>query len=253
MPLHPLAGRFASVAVEYQRGRPEYPPAVTRALSAELDLQAGARVLDLAAGTGKLSRALLAAELDVVAVEPQEAMRERLAQAIGARRALAGLAESIPLPDATVQAVTVADAFHWFDHAAALSEIARVLCPGGGLAVLTTAWDWSGAPWAHELGSLLAALRPEHPQFDGTPWQRSVTAAGSWDPVREMTLVAPAACDAGSVADYVASMSWIAAMPSAEHASTMARVRALLAGSEGPMQLAVRYQLGVTALRPEAR
>ena len=79
MTLHPLADRFASVADEYELGRPEYPPGVVGALAAELGLKAGATVLDLAAGTGKLSRALLAAGLDVVAVEPQQALRERLA------------------------------------------------------------------------------------------------------------------------------------------------------------------------------
>ena len=73
MALHPLADRFASVAEEYERGRPEYPPGVVGALTAELGLGPGAAVLDLAAGTGKLTRALLAAGLDVIAVEPQEA------------------------------------------------------------------------------------------------------------------------------------------------------------------------------------
>ena len=74
MALHPLADRFASVAEEYERGRPEYPPGVVGALTAELGLGPGAAVLDLAAGTGKLTRALLAAGLDVIAVEPQEAL-----------------------------------------------------------------------------------------------------------------------------------------------------------------------------------
>src|SRR6186997_2357884 len=84
--LHPLAAEFASVADAYERGRPEYAPAVVGALAAELGVAPGAPVLDLAAGTGKLTRSLLAAGLDVVAVEPQAPMRERLAATVGSER-----------------------------------------------------------------------------------------------------------------------------------------------------------------------
>ena len=142
MSLHPLAERFASVADHYERGRPEYAPAVIGALAAELGLARGARVLDLAAGTGKLTRALLAAKLDVIAVEPQAALREVLGARVGERRVREAPAEAIPVPDSTVQAVTVADAFHWFDRGKALEEIGRVLVPGGGLAVIATVPDW---------------------------------------------------------------------------------------------------------------
>ena len=137
-------------------------------------------MLDLAAGTGKLTRALLAAGLDVVAVEPQAPLREILAASIGAERVREGTAEAIPLPDGSVAAVTVADAMHWFDHAAALAEIRRVLRPGGGLAVLTTVPDWGSASWAHEVGSLIGDLRPQHPHFDGPPWQDALAAADGW-------------------------------------------------------------------------
>src|SRR5262249_50379019 len=89
--LHPLAEQFGSVADAYERGRPEYPPAVAGALAAELQLAPGARVLDLGAGTGKLARALLAAGLDVIAVEPQAELRALLAENVGRERALDGL------------------------------------------------------------------------------------------------------------------------------------------------------------------
>jgi ubiquinone/menaquinone biosynthesis C-methylase UbiE len=134
VPLHPLATNFASVADVYERGRPDYPPAAIGALAAELQLAPGARVLDLAAGTGKLTRALLAAGLDVVAVEPQGPLRETLIASVGSERVFEGLAEEIPLADASVDAVTVADAIHWFDPGPALTEMRRVLRPGGGLA-----------------------------------------------------------------------------------------------------------------------
>ncbi len=123
---------------------------------------------------------------DVVAVEPQSPLREVLAASVSSERVREGLAEAIPLPDESVVAVTVADAFHWFDHTVALAEIRRVLRPGGGLAVLSAVPDWGGASWAHEVGTLMAGLRPEHPHFDGPPWQDAVRAAGGWTAPREI-------------------------------------------------------------------
>src|SRR3954447_17709226 len=108
MALHPLAAGFADVADAYERGRPDYAPAIVGAIAAELKIPPGGRVLDLAAGTGKLTRALLDAGLDAVAVEPQASLREMLAANVGAERVRDGTAEAIPLPDASVAAVTVA-------------------------------------------------------------------------------------------------------------------------------------------------
>lgn len=119
------------MADAYERGRPDYPPAVPGAIGAELGVAPGGRVLDLAAGTGKLTRTLLAAGYDVVAVEPQAPLRAIVAAAIGADRVHDGVAEAIPLADESVAAVTVADAFHWFDRAAALAETAASCSPAG--------------------------------------------------------------------------------------------------------------------------
>src|SRR3954454_15672783 len=118
MPLHPLAATgFADVAAAYERGRPDYPAAVVDVLG----LPEGARVLDLAAGTGKLTRVLRAAGLDVVPVEPLPRMRARI------NGALDGRAGAVPLPDASVDAATIGDAWHWFDRARAADELARVV------------------------------------------------------------------------------------------------------------------------------
>ena len=160
MELHPLAQKFASVADVYERGRPDYAPAVIGATAAELGIQPGDRVVDLAAGTGKLTRALVAFGFDVVAVEPQEPLRVVLADKVAAARVLDGVAEEIPLEDGSVAAVMIADAFHWFDRARALREMHRVLKPGGGVALFNTVPDWSGASWAHELGTIMAGTRP---------------------------------------------------------------------------------------------
>jgi SAM-dependent methyltransferase len=248
MALHPLAERFASVAGAYERGRPEYPPAVVGALAAELRISAGAPVLDLAAGTGKLSRALLAAGFDVVAVEPLGSLRDFLAESIGADRICDGVAEAIPLPDASVDVVTVADAFHWFDRAAALAEIQRVLRPGGGLAICSMVPDWGGATWAHELGTLVASLRPEHPHFDGPPWQDAVRAAGGWSAPREIRVTTSQPARPERIVDHLASMSWIAAMPEDRRVATLERMDALIQGGETPSELPVHVLVGLTEL-----
>jgi SAM-dependent methyltransferase len=246
--VHPLAARFVEVAGPYERGRPEYAPAVIDAIASELRIQAGAPVLDLAAGTGKLTRALLDDGLDVIAVEPQAELRELLAASVGGERVREGLAEAIPLNDASVAAVTVAEGFHWFDQVLALGEIRRVLRPGGGLAVLYTVPDWSGLSWAHEVGTLLAELRPRHPQFDGPGWQDAVGKAGGWTTPRERRLTTLQPASPERILDYLASISWIAALPDDRRAETLARIGAIIGAGEMPAELPVHVVIGLTSL-----
>jgi len=144
------AASFGTVADAYERGRPPYPPGAIDWL-----LPAGAvRVLDLGAGTGKLTRQLTDRGLDVTAVEPSEGMRERLRRAAPGARALAGTAERIPLPDRSVDAVLVAQAWHWVDPSQAVPEVARVLRPGGQLGLAWNVRD-ERADWVAGLGALL--------------------------------------------------------------------------------------------------
>lgn len=103
-------------------------------------------MLDLGAGTGKLTGGLVAEGHHVTAVEPNESMLSELVRHHGSVRALPGTAERIPLPDGTLDAVVVGQAFHWFDPERALPEIARVLRPGGVLAALWNDYDTS-VPW----------------------------------------------------------------------------------------------------------
>jgi SAM-dependent methyltransferase len=247
--LHPLAANFASVADAYERGRPEYAPAVVGAASAELGLAPGATVLDLAAGTGKLTRALLAAGLDVVAVEPQAPLRETLSARVGAERVREGLAEAIPLADASVDAVTVADAFHWFDHAAALAEIRRVLRPGGGLAVLSTLPDWRETSWAEELGATMERLRPQHPNFDGPSWKDAVRGAGGWSEPREVRVTTWQRSDPETIVQYLGSVSWIAALDEARRAETLSQLRRLIVDGETPAELPLHVVIGLSSVR----
>jgi SAM-dependent methyltransferase len=248
MTLHPLAAQFAGVADAYERGRPEYAPAVVGAITSELGVGPDGRVLDLAAGTGKLTRALVHAGLDVVAVEPQAALRELLVAGVGAERVREGIAESIPIEDRSVQAVTVADAFHWFDPVRALAEIRRVLEPGGGLAVLTAGHDWREASWAHDVGELLSGLRPEHPHFDGPPWQDAVRAAGGWSEPREILVRTAAPATPETFVDYLASLSWIAALPEGGRGALLDRARAIITAGHTPPEMRVSVVIGVSSL-----
>jgi SAM-dependent methyltransferase len=138
---------FGSVAAAYAEHRPGYPVAAVRWCVAPVGRDIGSlRVLDLGAGTGKLTALLAELGAEVTAVEPDPAMREELARGLSSVRALAGSAEQIPLPDASVDAVLCGQSMHWFDLSRALPEISRVLVPGGTLGALWNSDD-DRVPW----------------------------------------------------------------------------------------------------------
>jgi ubiquinone/menaquinone biosynthesis C-methylase UbiE len=130
---HHAAPSFARAADAYERARPGYAAEAVAYLMRELELRPGRTVLDLGAGTGKLARQLAPSGAGVIAMEPLAEMRALVPRGI---EVLDGRAEAIPLLDDAVDAVTVAQAFHWFDEEAALREVDRVLRPGGKLAIV---------------------------------------------------------------------------------------------------------------------
>ncbi len=152
------ARSFGRVAAEYERGRPGYPPEAIEWLLGARPLE----VLDLGAGTGKLTQALLDAGHRVTAVEPLDEMRAILGSQLPAARAFAGSAERLPLADASMDAVAVGSAFHWFDESAALAEIARVLRPAGLLGLLGNAFDVA-SPWVARVREILGPPAIEQP------------------------------------------------------------------------------------------
>lgn len=164
-------GRSFDDAVQlYERARPTYPADAV----AWLVPPTAHEVLDLAAGTGKLTRVLLAAGHTVTAVEPLDGMRTELSRQLPRVRALAGTAERIPVPDASQDAVLVGQAWHWFDESAAVPEVTRVLRPGGALGLVWNDMD-SAAPWVERLrevtGEAAAATRYGVDAGYGTvPW-----------------------------------------------------------------------------------
>src|SRR5690348_16873879 len=132
--IDPVARAFDGSAERYERGRPGFPEPVIGYLTRALRLRPGSTVIELGAGTGKLTRQLLRAGVRVVAVEPLPGMRRVFRKVVPRPAVLrAGTAEAIPMPPESADAVVAAQAFHWFHTDAALTEIARVLRPGGGL------------------------------------------------------------------------------------------------------------------------
>lgn len=160
------AAGFAADMSVYERGRPSYPADAVAWLVDGLGIGPGRRVVDLAAGTGKLTRLLLPTGADVTAIEPSAAMRTELARTVPGVETLDGTAEDLPFPDASVDVVTVGQAFHWFDVPRATAEIARVLTPGGGLGFVWNERDTTAEPWVAELSRL---IRWEHRREVGVP------------------------------------------------------------------------------------
>jgi len=152
------ASSFGSRAADYAEHRPDYPAAAVDWALAPVAAERP-RVLDLAAGTGKLTAVITALGFGVVAVEPDDAMRSELSALMPEVTALAGTAEKIPLPDASVDAVLVGQALHWFDHEHSLPEIGRVLRPGGVLAGLWNDDDFS-VEWVAGLDRMHTANTP---------------------------------------------------------------------------------------------
>jgi SAM-dependent methyltransferase len=166
------ARSFETVAEEYERRRPDYPPDAIAWAASRLGLADGARVLDVGAGTGKLTRGLAAAGFEIVAVEPGGPMLDQLRLAVPEAETHEAPAEAIPLSDASVDAAFAGQAFHWFDRERALAELQRVVRPGGGLVLVWNWWD-ERDPLQAELGPLVgyAGLVPyREPDLPGPPW-----------------------------------------------------------------------------------
>lgn len=227
--VHQAASHGFQIAADvYERGRPGYPAEAVAALVAGLGIAPGRQVLDLAAGTGKLTRDLTATGAEVIAVEPVEAMRAKLAEVAPAARVFAGTAEAIPLRDASVDCVTVAQAFHWFDARPAIDEIHRVLRPGGRLALVWNVRD-EVVGWVHGLTAIIEPHRGEAPTHRTGAWRRALDRSARFSSLQRHTFRYEQRLTPDEVVDRVASVSFIAALPPGEYETVAGQVRALLA------------------------
>jgi SAM-dependent methyltransferase len=224
---------FAQSAEAYEIGRPGYPAAALEPLR----LSTGLDVLDLAAGTGKLTRALAATGASVIAVEPVAEMRAALPDSV---RALDGTAEEIPAGDGSVDLVTVAQAFHWFDGDAALAEIHRVLRPGGRLALL---WNRRIEEAAVNVAieELVEPYRCGTPTHRGDAWRAAFERTSLFGPLEEHVFPNEQVLDEDGLAARICSISFIACLPQLERVRVLARARELIA--RGPVTIPYRTQV----------
>jgi SAM-dependent methyltransferase len=223
------ARSFDLAAEEYEATRPSYPDE----LLDHLPVAADATVLDLGAGTGKLTRVLARRYAHVIAVEPLDGMRGILERVVPGVEALAGTAERIPLADASVDAVFTAQAFHWFDHQEALPEIGRVLRPGGVLAVVWNGPDESRPnPLPAAYLDYLRELRRERSTFDEQTPFRDLIAYGPFGEVHEEGVPHDHVLDRAGLLGNARSVSWVATRDPAEIEQVIARLGGLLPDAE---------------------
>jgi SAM-dependent methyltransferase len=242
------AGSLDRWPQDYERGRPGWPLEAVEVPG----LSPAATVLDVGAGTGKLTRRLVSVFDRVVAVEPAEAMRRVLGTLCPQAEVRPGTGQQIPFPDTSADAVFAAEAFHWFDDDRALAEIARVLRPGAALVLM---WNLPAEPWEPSISAVERLLRDRVPEGDldydpldlGGPrrgegdWRGSFAAA-SFEPLRETRMPNPQVLDREGLVAFFASMGWIADLADQERLRLLAEVRSLLTASEYRRRWETRVQ-----------
>ncbi|PLZ02586.1 SAM-dependent methyltransferase [Burkholderia sp. WAC0059] len=221
-------GYTPTAAGHYVRGRPDYPPEIDGWLRDTLGLRAGQTVVDLGAGTGKFTRRLLDTGARAIAVEPVAAMRERLRGTLPEVEALEGTAQTMPLPDASVDVVVCAQSFHWFANAEALAGIRRVLKPGGRLGLV---WNLRDARigWVARLDAIVNSREGDTPRYYSGAWRRAFPFDG-FGPLHEQHFsIGHTGSPEDVIVARVKSTSFIAALPPDEQARIDDEVRALIA------------------------
>jgi ubiquinone/menaquinone biosynthesis C-methylase UbiE len=229
MSVHETAQRgFASAAEVYEESRPGYPDEAVDWLAAELELGPGRTVVDLAAGTGKLTRLLTPTGATVIAVEPVNEMRDTLRRTTPAAEARPGTAEETGLPDSSADAVTVAQAFHWFDGPTALSEIDRILRPTGRLALVWNVRDLNH-PTQCAVEDLFAPYRGDTPSHRSGRWRTALDETDLFAPAAKREFPNVQTIDADTLVRRVASTSFVADLPESDRRSVLDGTRRIAA------------------------
>ncbi len=235
--IHPAAARgFAETADLYDRARPGYPDDALATIVDRLDLAARSHRARAGRRHGKLTRRLVPAGGRIVALEPVPGMRAKLAAALqgatghdGAATVeiVDGTAEAIPLPNGSVDAVVAAQAFHWFDAIRALSEVHRVLRPGGRFVLAWNRRDES-VPWVKALGDRIRTLAGDEPQVWDERWPAALRRCALFEPWEQADFRQSHRLTREGVLDRVASVSFVAAAEPSAQAEVLADVEALL-------------------------
>lgn len=220
-----MTGRFADAASPYRQSRPRYAEAAIDALTTELGIGPGKRVVDLGAGTGILSRQLASRGLHVTAVEPEPAMRAELEGVT----AVAGTAESTGLPDRCADAVVAGTAWHWFDAPAAAREVRRLLAgPTNGLGLLWNDYDET-VDWVAAYGGIARDRRASSsPSAQSGSWRETFGDVEGWEPLREARFPNPWPTTRQGLVDRLLSSSAISGLPQDERENALRELDALV-------------------------
>jgi SAM-dependent methyltransferase len=213
-------------------------------LVSRLGLGKGHVVVDLAAGTGKLTRELVGNGARVIAVEPLSEMRAVLGRVVPSAEQVDATAEQLPFADGSIDAVTVAQAFHWFDPGPAFAEIARVLRPGGALALVWNIREL-GDPLQLALDQLMRSSRGAAPSEHEQPWRASLAKQPLLGPAEERAFSWELPFTADLLVDRVASVSFVAALEPDERDALLAQVRELVDGVPEPFPFSYRTEVSV--------
>jgi ubiquinone/menaquinone biosynthesis C-methylase UbiE len=227
---------FGRTAREYELGRPEWPGELLDQVVADLGLGSDAEVLDLGAGTGKLTRLLVPRFARVVAVEPDDAMRAVLEEVVPGAEALAGSAESIPLGDGDVDAVFSGEAFHWFATRETVAELERVLRPHGAFVIFWNIFLEQESPLDDRVEAVLheAFARggaPGLPRVLSGMW-REPLAESRFGELREAEVVRDVVRDRDAWIANMLSVSSIAHQPEEDRTALAERLRELVPPGE---------------------
>jgi SAM-dependent methyltransferase len=234
--IHPEATGFDLRAREYESGRPTYPLEAVTYLCDELGIGPSSTVVDLAAGTGKLTRALIGQAGRVIAVEPVAGMRQVLSEVVPGATLVDGTAEQVPLPDGSAHAVTVGQAFHWFRGDEALSEIHRLLVPRGRLGLVWNVRDLD-QPLQRSLEDVLDRYRGSTPSQASHEWGRAFDRTTLFGPLHHQSFPMAQVTDGDGVVARILSISFVARLAAPEQAVVADQVAALVAPAAGPITL----------------
>jgi SAM-dependent methyltransferase len=220
---------FGSEAGAYERARPTYPAAAVAWMTDALALRAGTTVADVAAGTGKLTRLLVLSGATVLAVEPVGGMREQLVTSVPGVPALGAVAEALPFRSGSLDAITVAQAIHWFDRAPALAELHRVLRPGGRLGVIGNHRDRS-VPWVNTVWTLVDGIERDAPWRGHQQAQRDAFSDQPWfTPPVTAEFPNEQRLTPEQVVDRIRSISHVGALAPAEQRAFLDEISGVLA------------------------
>jgi SAM-dependent methyltransferase len=228
-PLHDYVSRGFGTATDlYEKIRPEYPQAAIDILVRELGIARGRTVLDVGAGTGKLTRALVRTGASVIAIEPLAEMRERLAESVPLAVPFDGTAERMAIRDASVDAITVAQAFHWFDGDRALAEFHRVLAPGGKLGLIWNVRDRRTA-WVDAFDTIVERVDPDRPDHQTGKWRAAFERTTRFGGLQQLDVPSEQTLTPAGLVDRALTVSSITVLPDAARERVLDEVRALAA------------------------